>query len=345
MPIATKGAIKSISSEEIRQLAPEIILSNTYHLMLRPGEDELKALGGLHRFMDWDRPILTDSGGFQVFSLSKIRKITPDGVEFSSHIDGRKMKMSPEDSMRIQLNIGSDIMMVLDECVELPAKREYLAKSVEMTTKWAQRCFDYLNEQVSGLSQDARPLLFGIVQGGTEQDLRLKSLADLSAIDFGGLAIGGLAVGETEEEMYSVLDYLAPEMPTDKPRYLMGVGYPHQIVEAVKRGIDMFDCVIPTREARHGRLYFWNESWTGKLLENENSKDFYYTLNCSADKQSADLSPINANSKFELLRRYSKAYLRHLYVIDDPLAKRLATLNNLEFYLGLMGKLRGEIEI
>ena len=347
MPIATKGAIKTITADEIRKLNPEVILSNTYHLMLRPGSDEIKKLGGLHSFMDWDRPILTDSGGFQVFSLAKMRKINAEGVTFNSHIDGRKYKMSPEDSMQIQLNIGSDIIMVLDECVKLPADRRYLEKSVELTTSWAKRCSDYLTHQIPDqVRNDGNaPLLFGIVQGGMEEDLRKKSADDLKKIGFDGYAVGGLAVGESEQEMCSVLDFTCPELPENAPRYLMGVGYPHQIVEAIKRGVDMFDCVIPTREARHGRLYYYTSKVKGQLSNVLNSdKEFYETINIKNEKFKFDLSPINEDSIFPELQKYSKAYLRHMFRTEDPLAQRLATLHNLEFYLGLMRKIREELD-
>ncbi|NQT49245.1 tRNA guanosine(34) transglycosylase Tgt [Candidatus Kuenenbacteria bacterium] len=347
MPIATKGAIKTITADEVRELSPDVILGNTYHLMLRPGSDEIKDLGGLHRFMDWEKPILTDSGGFQVFSLAKIRKITAEGVKFNSHISGKEFFMSPEDSIKIQMNIGSDIMMVLDECVELPAERSYLEKSVDLTTVWAKRCKDFLLNQPINQSTN-KPLLFGIVQGGLESDLRKKSAKDLVEIGFDGYAIGGLSVGESEQEMCSTLDFTCPELPENRPRYLMGVGYPHQIVEAVKRGIDMFDCVIPTREARHGRLYLWNdlflESDRNILDLGEFSKEFYNTINIKNEEYKFDLKPINSNSKFPELQKYSKAYLRHLFVTEDPLAQRLSTLNNLEFYLGLMEKIRKDIQ-
>ncbi len=347
MPIATKAAVKTISSDEVRQLAPDIILSNTYHLMLRPGQEEIAKLGGLHQFMDWNKPILTDSGGFQVFSLAKKRKITPEDVEFSSHIDGKKYFLSPEDSIKIQMNIGSDIMMVLDECVKLPAEKKYLEKSIKLTTFWAKRCKDFFEKTCAGLDKSSRPLLFGIVQGGLDKVFRLESANGLKEIGFDGYAIGGLAVGETEQEMCSVLDYICAELPADKPHYLMGVGYPHQIVEAVKAGIDMFDCVIPTREARHGRLYFWNKDFVEKTVNIMEldflSKEFYTTLNIKNEENKFDLTPINSKSKFSELQRYSLAYLRHLFVNEDPLAQRLATLNNLEFYLGLMERIRSDI--
>lgn len=337
MPIATKGAIKTLSADEVRALDPDVILGNTYHLMLRPGSEEIKKLGGLHAFMDWQKPILTDSGGFQVFSLAKIRKITREGVKFNSHIDGREYFLTPEESMRVQLNIGSDIIMVLDECVELPANRDYLEQSIDLTAAWAERCKEYFVANKG----DVPPLLFGIVQGGTDRELREKSARQITAVDFDGYAIGGLAVGESEQEMYSVLDYATGFLPSDKPRYLMGVGYPHQIVEAVKRGVDMFDCVIPTREARHGRLYRFGGGVTSVL---DAGPEFYDKLNINNEEYKFDMSPINATSRFTALRTYSKAYLRHLFVVEDPLAPRLATLNNLEFYLALMSKIRSEIE-
>ncbi len=338
MPVATKASLKTIAVTELEKLAPEVILGNTYHLMLRPGEKEIKKLGGMHEFMGWRKPILTDSGGFQVFSLARIRKISATGIEFNSHIDGRKFNMTPADSIRIQTAIGSDIMMVLDECVEIPAKRNYLRKSIALTTEWAEQskkaCQKYCK------NEKKKPLLFAIVQGGLEQDLRLQSAEQLQKIGFDGYAIGGLSVGESEREMYQVLDYTVPALPENKPRYLMGVGYPHQIVEAVKRGVDMFDCVIPAREARHGRLYNFSKIKNGIL---DAGKGFYQTANAKAEKFKFDTSPINAESEFSELRNYSKAYLRHLFVTEDSLAQRLATLNNLEFYLTMMRRIREEL--
>jgi len=345
MPIATKAGVKSITIEDIEKLEPGIILSNTYHLMLRPGEKEIKKLGGLHKFINWNKLILTDSGGFQVFSLAQIRKLDEKGVTFKSHLDGREIKMTPEDSIRIQMAIGSDIMMVLDECVELPAKREYLEKSIELTSLWAKRCKEYFDKQSrKQLSKETknqnRALLFGIVQGGLEKDLRKKSADDLTNIGFDGYAVGGLAVGETEPEMIKALKYVDEILPEDRPRYLMGVGYPHQIVEAVKCGIDMFDCVIPTREARHGRLYLWKKR-TGLL---KTKAKFYETVNVKAQKFQFDKKSINKDSRFPELRNHSRAYLRQLFVNDDPTAQRLVTLNNLEFYLDMMEQLRRELK-
>jgi len=265
-------------------------------------------------------------------------------VIFSSHIDGREYKMQPEDSIRIQGAIGSDIMMVLDECVELPADKKYLEQSIELTTRWADRCKKYFDKTF----KKDKPLLFGIVQGGLDKELRLKSAKQLESVGFDGYAVGGLSVGESEQEMYDVLDYLPDSMPDDKPRYLMGVGYPHQMVEAVKSGIDMFDCVIPTREARHGRLYLWNkvfvESDRNILELEDNSKEFYRTINIRNESFKFDDKVINENSRFEELRTYTFAYLRHLFVTDEPLAQRLSTLNNLEFYLDLMRRVREDIK-
>jgi len=345
MPVATKGALKTLSIEEVKKLNPSVVLGNTYHLMLRPGSQAIKKMGGLSDFMNWPGPILTDSGGFQVFSLSGIRKISQKGVRFNSHLDGQEFFLSPEESIKIQNNIGSDIMMVLDECVELPVERKYLTESIKLTSDWASKCRDYFDKKIASKDKKKNPLLFGIVQGGLEFDLRKKSAEDLINIGFDGYAVGGLSVGESEQDMYSVLEQVCPLLPEDKPRYLMGVGYPHQIVEAVKCGIDMFDCVIPAREARHGRLYQFSDSRAWKdeinLLEKEK---FYTTVNAKVKKFEFNLEPIRKESQFAELREYSKAYLRHLFKVEDPLAQRLATLNNLEFYLQMMKLLRQAIE-
>ena len=336
MPIGTVGAVKTLTYQDLEKLDAQIELSNTYHLMLRPGEDYLKKFGGLHKFMNWKKPILTDSGGFQVFSLAKIRKVKDEGVEFQSHLSGKKYFMTPEKSMDVQLKIGSDIMMVLDECVGNPCKYEIAKDAVERTTKWAERCKKFVDKKIKKLAK--KPMLFGIVQGGLHKDLRVKSAQKLKKIDFDGYAVGGLAVGEAAKEMYKALDWVCPELPEDKARYLMGVGRPEQIVAAVKRGIDMFDCVIPTREARHGRLYEF------KSKISLNTKNFYKTYNILNQKFKSKKEAINPNSKFEILRKYNKAYLHHLFKIKEPLAIRLATLNNLEFYLGLMSEIRKEIK-
>lgn len=328
MPIATKAAVKNLTTDEIRELRSPIILSNTYHLYLAPGMEVMKRAGGLHKFMDWQGSILTDSGGFQVFSLSKIRKILPSGVEFRSHLDGSKHLLTPKKVLEIQRIIGSDIAMILDVCPPSTASHEEVAEAVKMTTKWAKEAKRVLGlKDFKGLKQ----LRFAIIQGGVFNDLRLKSLKELVELDFDGYAIGGLAVGETNAQMYEVLDYLAPQMPEKKPRYLMGVGTPENIVEAVRRGVDMFDCVIPTREARHGRLY--------SRVKPDLGKDWYETINISNAKYKNDFSPIN-NGR---LKKYSKAYLYHLFKTGEPLGMRLATLNNLDFYLSLLSDIRSQI--
>lgn len=330
MPIATKAAVKNLSTEDIKKLGSPVLLSNTYHLYLTPGMEVMKKAGGLHRFMNWPGVILTDSGGFQVFSLSKIRKIMKHGVEFRSHIDGSKHILTPKKILGIQKIIGSDIAMILDVCPSSVAEHREVAEAVAITTAWAEEAKREIKKIRRGKNKQ---LYFAIIQGGVFRDLRQQSLADLVRLDFDGYAVGGLAVGETNQEMYSVLDYLAEQMPADKPRYLMGVGTPDNIIEAVKIGIDMFDCVIPTREARHGRLY----------LETSKSKVknpfSYETANMTNSKYKKDFSPINQTN----LKNYSKAYLHHLFKIGEPLAMRLATLNNLDFYLRLMEKIRRQI--
>jgi len=381
MPVATRGAVKHISAEEVGKLGAQILLSNTYHLMLRPGVEVIKKAarfrvsagghrraaatlqrgeGGLHKFMDWRGAILTDSGGFQIFSLAgkknkngrNLVKITGGGVRFKSHLDGREYYLTPERSLRIQADLGVDIAVCLDECVALPASKAYVAGSVALTSAWAKKAKNY-HRKLKG----RKPLLFGVVQGGLDKDLRLRSLAELTAIGFDGYNIGGLSVGESTTEMYAVLDYLCPAMPADRPRYLMGVGYPEQIVEAVKRGVDMFDCVIPTREGRHGRMFRWTKaakvpglksfdrgSKNARITNGERITDnFYETNNINRAKFARDFSPININSKLPELRNLSKAYLHHLFKAGEPLGPRLASLNNLEFYLDLMGAIRQSI--
>lgn len=340
MPVATQGTVKQISTEEMRRLNAQILLSNTYHLMLRPGEKLVKKAGGLHGFMNWDKPVLTDSGGFQVFSLAGGRnksgenlvKLRKDGVEFKSFIDGRKYNLTPEKALQIQMDLGVDIAVCLDECVALPATAKKIKESVELTTYWAEKTKKYLAKK-----KGKKPLVHCVIQGGLDKEMRLKSLRELAAIGFDGYNIGGLSVGEAAVDMYKVLDYLVPEMPLDKPRYLMGVGYPDNIVEAVKRGVDMFDCVIPTREGRHGRLF----RMKSKELR---IKNFYTTDNINNSKFAHDFKPINSESKLPELRNLSKAYLHHLFKVKEPLGARLASLNNLEFYLRLMEKIREEIK-
>ena len=341
MPVATQGTIKHVHTEEMRKLKSQILLSNTYHLMLRPGEKLVKKAGGLHGFMNWNKPILTDSGGFQVFSLADTKnktgeslvKLHKDGVQFKSYIDGRKFDLTPEKAFQIQKDLGVDIAVCLDECISLPAKKEYIEKSVDMTTEWAKKAKAEYKK-----TRGKKPLLHAVIQGGLEKDLRLKSLRDLVEIGFDGYNIGGLSVGEDPKDMYEVLDYLTPEMPEDKPRYLMGVGYPDNILYAVKQGIDMFDCVIPSREGRHGRLFYWNG------MKNLNKKEFYKTINIKTSKFVKDFSPISKDSKLPELRNLTKSYLHYLIKIKEPLGQRLATLNNLEFYLDFMREIRSDIK-
>ncbi|MBU4217035.1 tRNA guanosine(34) transglycosylase Tgt [Candidatus Parcubacteria bacterium] len=351
MPVATQGTVKHISGEDMRRLDASILLSNTYHLMLRPGEALIKKFGGLHQFMNWEKPILTDSGGFQVFSLAgnksktgkSLVQLNSDGVKFKSYIDGRKYDLTPEESLRIQMDLGVDIAVCLDECVALPAERKYVEESVALTTHWAAKTKKYL-EQVKK-KKKAVPLVHAVIQGGLDKELRLRSLKELIEVGFDGYNIGGLSVGETAKEMYKVLDYLTPEMPEDKPRYLMGVGYPENIVEAVKRGVDMFDCVIPTREGRHGRMFAWKKNSKkipmGKTCA---TKTFYDTIAIGNAKFANDFSPINKDSKLPELRNLSRAYLHYLFKIKEPLGSRLASLNNLEFYLDLMEEIRQSLK-
>jgi len=326
MTIGTVGAIKGLVPDEIRQLGGEAILANTYHLHLRPGEDLVDQAGGLHKFMNWNGPILTDSGGYQIFSLSKIRKLKADGVEFQSHLDGTKIFLTPEKAIDIQLTLGSDIIMVLDECAPYPADRKYIEKSLKLTTDWAKRCKIHFEKKTAKIPAAKRPLLFGIVQGGMYADLRAKSADELKSIGFDGYAIGGLSVGEPQAMMLEMLDATLPHLPTEKPRYLMGVGTPEDIKEAVKRGVDMFDCVLPTRNARHGHLY---TSQGVVRIRNE--------------KYRADLSPLDPDCTCYTCQNFTKAYLRHLFVAGEILALRLNTLHNVAFYLKLMKDLQKTI--
>lgn len=319
MPVGTKATVKSISTNELKEIGAEIILSNTYHLFLRPGNDIIKNAGGLHKFMNWDRPILTDSGGFQVFSLQNIRKITEEGVEFRSHIDGAKCFLSPEIATKIQLDLDSDIMMCFDECPAYPNTYEYVKKSAEMTSRWAKRCYDYR-------ANNKENALFGIVQGGMYKDLRLKSAQELREINFDGYSIGGLSVGEPLEKMYQVLDYITDELPDDKPKYLMGVGSPDALIEAVIRGVDMFDCVLPTRTARMGTAMTSN----GKV----SIKQAKYTN---------DFTPLDENCDCDTCKNYSKAYIRHLFKEKEILSSRLLSYHNLYFLSNLMKNLRKAI--
>ena len=337
MPIATKGAVKTLSSFDIERLASPIVLSNTYHLWLRPGLELMKEVGGLHKFMDWHGNILTDSGGFQVFSLSGLRKLTEEGVQFQSHIDGAKMMLTPELCMDIQRAIGSDIVMVLDVCTELPATREKLVNALELTTRWAKRSKEQFEKTREG-SVNPNAKLFGIIQGGTDIELRIRSAKELMEIGFDGYAIGGLSVGEPFEEACKVLEALDPILPKDKPRYFMGGAQPHEIVGYTARGIDMFDCVLPTRNARHGSVYLPKST-------NLTQCDFYEVANIHNAKWKTSTQSLVAKDDVrtpadEELSRYTMGYLRHLFTVDEMLGQRLATMMNLRFYLRLMEELR-----
>ncbi len=340
MPVATQGVIKTLISEDLDKLSADILLANTYHLFLRPGIKILKQSKGLHNFMNWDKPILTDSGGYQIFSLAgnkqqknNLVKIEKNKVIFKSHLDGSSQFLSPVKALQIQNIIGSDIQMVLDVCTANPATYEQAKADVKITLAWAKKAKQWLDKNHSHLK---KPLVFGIVQGSVFSDLRKYCAKELVNLDFSGYAIGGLAVGETAKQMYQVLDEVVPYLPNNKPRYLMGVGKPTNILEAVIRGVDMFDCVIPTREARHGRLYIWRH-------KNLKRKDFYTTINIENKKYRRDLALLNPITKTRELKSVSKAYLHHLFRSGEPTALRLATLNNLEFYLQLMIEIRKHI--
>lgn len=319
MPVGTRATVKTMTSEELKQLNAQIILSNTYHLFLRPGTEIIEKAGGLHKFMHWDRPILTDSGGFQVFSLADNRKITEEGVEFRSHIDGSKQFLSPEKSIHIQNILGSDIIMAFDECAPYPSSYEYIQHSMERTLRWAKRCKDY---HTNGDHQ----ALFGIIQGGMYKDLREISARETVEIAFPGYAVGGLSVGEPLELMNEILDHTTNFMPKDKPRYLMGVGTPDYLFEAVERGIDMADCVLPTRIGRNGTAM---TSQGRVVIRNAKYKE--------------DFSPLDPNCGCYVCKNYSRAYIRHLFNVDEVLGMRLATLHNISFLLQLMEKIRDSI--
>ena len=329
MNVGTVAAIKGgVSSEDLENIGCQVELSNTYHLHVRTGDELIKRFGGLHRFMDWKRPILTDSGGFQVFSLATMRKIKEEGVTFRSHIDGHKIFMGPEESMRIQSNLGSTIAMAFDECPPSKAERDYVLSSVQRTERWLERCkaeMERLNLLEDTINKDQ--LLFGINQGAVFNDIRIENAKRISELDLPGYAIGGLAVGESHEEMYDVIDNTAPVLPEDKPRYLMGVGTPANILEAVDRGIDMFDCVYPSRNGRHGHLYTHH----GKI-------------NINNAKYAEDDRPIEEGCECPACRRYSRAYIRHLHKSGEMLGLRLCVLHNLYFYNHLMQEIRDAID-
>ncbi len=329
MNVATCGAIKgAVSAEDLKTLDCQVMLSNTYHLHVRPGDELIKDCGGLHKFTTWDGPILTDSGGFQVFSLSSLRKIEEEGVTFASHVDGKRIFMGPEESMRIQSNLGSTIAMAFDECVENPAEHAYSKASCERTTRWLKRCKAEM-QRLNSLENTVNPeqMLFGINQGCTYADLRVEHMKEIAELDLDGYAIGGLAVGEPTEVMYDIIDHVAPVMPKDKIRYLMGVGTPANILNAVERGVDLFDCVMPSRNARHGHLF------TSKGIININNKKYDH-----------DMTPIDENCDCPVCRRYSKAYIRHLLKAEEMLSQRLLVMHNLWFYNHLMIDIRNALD-
>lgn len=350
MPIATKAALKTVAADELYTMEKKveedgspILLSNTYHLYLKPGLDILSQFEGLHGFMRWDDVILTDSGGFQIFSLAKLRKITDQGVEFSSHIDGSKHFFTPQRSMEIQSVIGADIWMAFDYFPGYPATREQVERSVSLTTTWAQECKKWFDDFQHGGQQDKHQL-FGIVQGSVFEDLRIQSATEITELDFDGYAIGGLAVGEPPEEMYRVVEMTTPHLPEGSVRYLMGVGPPEQIVEAVKRGVDLFDCVIPTRNARHGSLFIRDPKHGGEIVDADLTTARYKKMNIKAEKVSTDQSVIDPYCGCETCTQgYSRAYIRHLFSVDEPLGARLATQHNVYFYMDLMKQIRNQI--
>ena len=329
MNVATQAAIKgAVSAEDLQELGCQIALSNTYHLHVRPGDDLIRDMGGLHRFMRWDGPILTDSGGFQIFSLAKLRKIREEGVSFNSHVDGRLLFMGPEESMRIQANLGSDIAMAFDECVKIPSPRRYVEESADRTYRWLVRSKKALAEYNAEASAvNPGQMLFGINQGAVFHDIRVEHMKRIAELDLPGYAIGGLAVGETHQEMYDTIETVEEWMPADRPRYLMGVGTPGNILEAVRRGVDFFDCVMPARNGRHGHLF----TKAG-------------VINIKNEKYSRDDTPIDPTCSCPVCRRFSKAYLRHLFKAQEMLGMRLAVSHNLFFYNNMMQEIRDHLD-
>lgn len=329
MNVGTLAAIKgALSAEDLEQIGCQVELSNTYHLHLRPGDKVVRQMGGLHKFMTWNKPILTDSGGFQVFSLSSLRKIKEEGVYFASHLDGHKIFMGPEESMQIQSNLGSDICMAFDECIENPAPYEYVKNSIGRTYRWLERC-KRENARLNALPDTVNPqqMLWGINQGGTYADLRIEHMKMISDLDLPGYAIGGLAVGESTETMYEIIEAVEPYMPKEKTRYLMGVGTPSNIIEAVYRGVDFFDCVMPARNARHAKLF----TWSG-------------TVNLKNAKYETDPRPIDTQCDCPVCKRYSRAYIRHLFKAEEMLAMRLSVMHNLYFYNKLAERIRQSLD-
>ena len=321
MPVGTLGSVKSVSPEELLAAGAQIILGNTYHLYLRPGCDVIRRFAGLHRFMSWDKPILTDSGGFQVFSLARLAKIAEEGVTFQSHIDGSKHLLSPEKVIEIQTCLGSDIMMCLDACIQFPASRNETLKALDTTTQWAERC-----KTVWSNSENGQHSLFGIVQGGMYRDLRERSAESLLRLEFNGYAIGGLSVGEPADVMLEIADSTLPRLPDEKPKYIMGVGTPENLIELVSLGADMFDCVLPTRNARNGQLFISGG-----------------TINISNSKYTHDTQPVQSDCACYTCRNFSRAYLRHLYMAKELLAYRLTTIHNIYFFTNLMENMRAAI--
>jgi queuine tRNA-ribosyltransferase len=321
MPVGTRGAVKSLSPDELREAGAQIVLGNTYHLSLRPGAELIRELGGLHRFMGWEGALLTDSGGFQVWSLAKLRRITEEGVEFRSPVDGSTHFLSPERAIEVQHALGADVIHPLDECLAYPAPREVAARSLERTLRWAAR-----SKAAHAAGGPAGQALFGIVQGGTDDDLRRRAADETVALGFDGYAIGGMAVGEPKPAMYDLTELVAERLPADRPRYLMGVGKPEDLVEAVARGVDMFDCVLPTRNARNGQCFTWAGPVTLKQA-----------------RWTRDPAPLDAECACYACRRFSRAYLRHLFMSEELLAYRLLSLHNVHFFLGLMRAMRAAI--
>ncbi len=326
MPVGTQGSVKGVSPRELHELEAQIILGNTYHLFVRPGLDVIRTVGGLHPFMNWDGPILTDSGGYQIFSLAKLRKITEEGVHFQNHVDGTPAFISPETAMEIQATLGSDIAMVLDECPPWPCEYDYAARSLEMTHRWAKRCKTDVEDRRSKTA-NSQQLVFGIVQGATFEELRSTSAQTLAAMDFDGYAIGGVSVGEPEPEMMSAVEWSEPHLPENKPRYAMGLGTPPQLLELVARGVDMFDCVLPTRLARNGTAF----TATG-------------TMNFKNAEFTSQTGPLEEGCTCEACRGFSRAYIRHLIKAEEILGLRLLSLHNLHFYLDLMKRARAAID-
>ena len=328
MNVGTAGAIKGgISADDLELLGCQVLLCNTYHLHVRPGDDLVRQAGGLHRFVHWDHPILTDSGGFQVFSLAQLRQIKEEGVTFASHVDGRRIFMGPEESMRIQSNLGSTIAMAFDECIENPAEYDYVKRSCERTYRWLVRCKKELARLNASGAVNPHQMLWGINQGGTYADLRIWHMKEIAKLGCDGYAVGGLAVGEPTQTMYDMIDAVEPFMPADKPRYLMGVGTPSNIIEGVARGVDFFDCVMPARNARHAKLFTWEGA-----------------LNIKNEKYKLDERPIDPNCQCPACRSFSRSYIRHLFAAGEMLGMRLAVLHNLWFYNELAARIRAALD-